>query len=147
GIVTFINRKFQKFTMESQDLIIGGTFQTLHFFSEFQKPVIALFEDFATKGPRITEIRVALPDGSARFYELSSTIGSNFGASSIADAPDSVVLVLKDITDRRTVEGHLLQAQKAKTLGESIVALAYSFNSALTTITGYASLTASKIQD
>lgn len=147
GIVTFINRKFQKFTMESQDSVIGSVFQTLQFFPEFQRSVISLFEDFALKGARINEIRVALRDGSARFYELSSTIGSNFGASSIADAPDSIVLVLKDITERRTVEGHLLQAQKAKTLGESIAAIAYSFNNALTTITGYASLTASKVQE
>ncbi len=49
-------------------------------------------------------------------------------------------ITLKDITDQRRVESHLLQAQKMKSLGSIVRGVAHSFNNALTTIIGNASL-------
>ncbi|MCB0330938.1 MAG: response regulator, partial [Bdellovibrionales bacterium] len=49
------------------------------------------------------------------------------------------LLTVQEITDRRTIEFHLLEAQKMKNLGSVMGSIAHSFNNSLTAIIGRAS--------
>ena len=54
--------------------------------------------------------------------------------------PTGAVAAVRDITERRAIEQHLLQAEKLKSLGEMASGVAHDFNNMLTAILGRAQL-------
>ena len=51
----------------------------------------------------------------------------------------SVIITIKEITDRRTVESHIIKSQKMGSLGSFVSGIAHAFNNTLTAIAGQAS--------
>ena len=87
----------------------------------------------AQHGAMQATLRYRHADGSWRWIELS--------AAGIArqDGP-AVVIVGRDITERRLLEAQLFDAQKMESIGRLAGGIAHDFNNLLTAISGYASL-------
>lgn len=140
GTITFLNRKFRKFAEITTNDVIGKNIEQIGMNPGFCKSILALIEPTFEKGARVSEIKVnQLPD-KLRFFEVSSQRSDQLENSSMNDGPDSIILTAKDITDRRTVEKHLLQAKKVESLGSIVNGIAHAFNNSLTAITGMASI-------
>jgi len=100
------------------------------------EPTLRVFaEGVATGiGGRLLELRVRHKDGT---YRILEAIGRY-----LLDDPlvHGVVINARDVTERRSLERQLLQAQKMEAVGRLAGGVAHDFNTALTAILGYAGL-------
>ncbi|MFP3982653.1 MAG: PAS domain S-box protein [Desulfurivibrionaceae bacterium] len=87
-------------------------------------------------------------DGQVRRRETSATtengvIHMEVSASPVRDAYGNIVAgveTIRDITDRKSLEAQLVQAQKMEAVGRLTSGIAHDFNNLLSTIMGYSDL-------
>lgn len=139
GTISFINRKFKALTELHDNEVLGRRLEQVVLRPELKECLMQLVERTFCKGSKTVELKLnQLPD-KLRFFEISSQFSAAYGESTLGDGPDSVIISVRDITDRRSLETHLLQAQRLAALGNMVQGLAHSFNNALTAIAGEAS--------
>lgn len=139
GTVTFINRKFRELTGASINEAVGKDIFNIGLPIELSKKILDIVEFTLGHGSRVSEYKLNQLPNPLRFLELSAFKADQLESSTISEGPDSVIIKVKDITERRTVESHLLQGQKLASLGNFVSGFAHSFNNALTAIAGHAS--------
>lgn len=89
-----------------------------------------------------TEYRFMLKNGDIRYIEsLGNLIRDENGE------PSQVVIVSRDITERKRLEQQLLQAQKMEALGKLAGGVAHDFNNLITAIIGYSEFLSEKFKD
>ena len=136
GTITLANPRFVEVTGIRMHEIAGRKINAVGLDPELVRQLEALVERTCRRGACSSEVKLNKLPASLRFLELSSLrpeepdSGQSLG---------SVIITVRDITDRRTVEAHLLQAQKADSLGSVVAGIAHAFNNTLTTIIGQAS--------
>jgi PAS domain S-box-containing protein len=139
GTITFVNRRFRQLAEMSSNEVLGKRIENVDLNPTLRTHILELIEATFTRGPRALEVKLnRLPD-KLRYFEISTRRPDELENSSLGDGPESLILTVKDITDRRTVESHLLQAQKLSSLAPLLNNLAHSFNNTLTAIIGQAS--------
>jgi two-component system cell cycle sensor histidine kinase/response regulator CckA len=79
-------------------------------------------------------LRITRPDKSAT-WALVNTRPMIEGS-----AVDGIVATLHDVTERRRLQAHLLQAQKMDAIGRLSAGIAHDFNNLLTSVIGYSDL-------
>ncbi|MCB0311191.1 MAG: PAS domain S-box protein, partial [Bdellovibrionales bacterium] len=139
GTISFVNKNFRKLSEMTSNEVIGKNISALSMNPVIREQIEGLVEVAFVNGPRTTEIRLNELDQNLRFLEIATQKPEDFDLASLSDGPNSLIITLRDITNRRTVESHLLQAQKLTSLGNAIAGIAHAFNNSLTAITGNAS--------
>jgi len=85
--------------------------------------------------PFEADYRVRRPDASVRWIH-----DRGFPALGKEGGPPRMVGLAADVTDRKRLEGELLQAQKMELVGRLAGGIAHDFNNLLTIISGYVSM-------
>jgi PAS domain S-box-containing protein len=78
-----------------------------------------------------------------------STVWANMAVSAIGppgEAPSALIAFVQDISERKRLDEHLLQAQKMEALGQFSGGVAHDFNNILAAIGGYTELSQMKLQ-
>jgi two-component system cell cycle sensor histidine kinase/response regulator CckA len=89
----------------------------------------------ATGMPYEVDHRIVRPDGSVRWvHEQADVVSDGQGR------PQSMIGTVQDITERKSLEDQLLQAQKMEAMGRLAGGVAHDFNNLLTAILGYADI-------
>jgi PAS domain S-box-containing protein len=140
GTVTYVNRKFCALAEIKSAEILGRTLEQINMNPELRAQATQLVEATYQRGPKRLELKLGEPNHNLRFLELESQFAANLESATLPAGPDALILTLRDITDRRTVEATLFAAQRHTTLGRLVAGIAHDFNNALTTIIGHASI-------
>ena len=74
------------------------------------------------------QLAVPIPDGELRDLE----------ARTVVSGEDEVLIITRDVTERKQLEQQLLQAQKMDAIGQLAGGVAHDFNNLLSVIMGYA---------
>lgn len=88
------------------------------------------------------EKRYVRPDGSNVWVTL--TVSAMWAPG---EAPGLCIAVVQDITERKRLDEHFLQAQKMEALGQFSGGVAHDFNNILATISGYTELSRLILKD
>ena len=102
----------------------------------------ALLEEMFTRvrETRVPAVEIELsgrtPHGAGQRHWLASI----FPLGTIGSAADGVGLVIVDTTERKSLEGQLLQAQKMEAVGRLAGGIAHDFNNMLTAVMSYSDL-------
>ncbi len=134
GKIIFFNDMFREMAQCTSNEIAGRTLSDLNMNGEVRKQIETCLEELSSSNSEqySTEFRInELPD-SLRFFLMTA---EPFDGND----EEGYTLSFCDISERRTVETHLLQAQKMKSLGKVVAGIAHAFNNYLTNITGQAS--------
>lgn len=94
----------------------------------------SIAEALSTHQVQTFEYQLAI-DEQARDYE----------ARIVANGPEEVLAIIRDVTERKSLEAQFLQSQKMESLGRLAGGIAHDFNNLLGGIMGYASLLKSKL--
>jgi PAS domain S-box-containing protein len=128
-----VNQSFVRVTGYSEQEIIKETPDSLKLFPD-PGAYLALLESLRHGGRiRNAELIVQRKDGSRR-----QTLAS-IELLNLKDQP-CMIAALQDVTQQRSLEGQLLQAQKMEAVGQLAAGIAHDFNNLLTIIQGYTSL-------
>jgi two-component system, cell cycle sensor histidine kinase and response regulator CckA len=117
-----------------EELIGRGMFELVH--PDDAETTLRVFaEGVATgKGGRLLDVRFRHKDGT---YRILEAIGRYLVNDPLVHG---VVINARDVTERRSLERQLVQAQKMEAVGRLAGGVAHDFNNVLTAILGYAGL-------
>jgi PAS domain S-box-containing protein len=138
----YVNERLAEIQGYSREELIGKDFR--NFLDEESKRRLADRERQRKIGMKLSphfELTILRKDGGVRHVEIS--------ARSIRDSKGSVniIVILKDITEKKRMEEQLLQAEKLRAVGEMASGVAHDFNNALAGILGNAQLLLHSVKD
>lgn len=139
GTIRFINRAFRNVTEMSEAEPLGRKIEATGIRPEISELLMQLVERTLERGGKTVECKLHDLPKPLRFLEFTSQTPETFSGSSLADSPDTVIITVRDITERRALEGHLVDGQRLSSLGAMVQGFGHTLNDSLTTILGQAS--------
>ncbi|HEX9656853.1 MAG TPA: PAS domain S-box protein [Bacteroidota bacterium] len=123
--------------------LLGSDLEALHGTNSFaeihaedRERIKSLFNETVRTGVgQRAEYRLVRNDGTVRFIESQGSVISDAGGKT-----SKVVIVSRDITERKRLEEQFLHAQKMESIGTLAGGIAHDFNNVLAIILGYLSL-------
>lgn len=135
--VRYANPDFLQWFALNNQQILGRNLKQLNLPESLIGELASIVSLTLQKGPQNCEFKInSLPE-NLRFFEATA---KNADSQEGNNLHNCVIVSLKDITDRRTIEAHLLQAQRLDSLGAMVSGMAHDFNNLLTKITALASV-------
>lgn len=139
GTISFANRLFSNLTEAKHSDIIGKSIHSVGLKPELAQALIEVVEASLSHGPRSIEKKLDGANGP-RFLQISTQVSADPEFRSLATSAHTAIVIVTDVTERRTIEASLLRAQKLDSLGSLASGVAHDFSNALTTIAGLASV-------
>ncbi len=140
GTISFINRKFRQYTGITLNVVKGKHIDLVGVDPALSRHLLNLLNRTLTSGGEVSEIKLNQLPAQLRFFEICTQRADSIHESSFKGDKDTVVVTLRDITNRRTIETSLLEAQKVESLGGMVKGFAVSFNGSLARIAEETSL-------
>lgn len=140
GTIVFANRPFSEMVGIKSENFIGKRFDTVGVLDVWYTPLMEIAQETHEKGPRIRELKLSSSSNRLVFYELSARPASPTADMLSGGEPDNIIITIRDITERRSIESGLFKAQRLESIGALMTGLAHEFSNSLTSITAKASL-------
>ena len=134
GTIGFVNRKFRQFSGITLNIVNGKRLDLVGIDASLAQHMLMMLDRTLTNGVEVAEVKVNQIPDKLRFFEICAQRGDTVTHSTLGGDDSTVVVILRDITDRRTIESNLLKAQKLESLGIMVKGLALAFNNALSRI-------------
>ena len=136
GLLLEVNDSFVKLTGCAREELLTKTYQTLTP-TEYRKREAEIVQKIIRTGePAEYEKEFLRKDGSR--VAVSLTV---FIVKGPRGRLGGLAAIIKDITERKSLESQLRQAQKMEAIGQLTGGIAHDFNNLLTVINGYSELT------
>ncbi|MBI3048260.1 MAG: PAS domain S-box protein [Acidobacteria bacterium] len=142
GVITYINRAFERVTGYSASEAIGRTPKLLKSGAEDPDLYTRLWQTIRSGQKWSGEIRNRRKDGS--LFTMEETITPVLNEEGRIVSFFSIGL---DVTERKSLEAQLRQAQKMEAVGQLAGGIAHDFNNILTAIAGYTELLLDKLKE
>lgn len=140
GCVLYANRAFCDLVELRHGEPMGKSLGSLTLNPDIQAALLEIHEVTLGRGPRVIELKLNELPQKLRFLLLTSHVPKHPLESAMADLKSAnIIITVKDITDRRTLEANLLEGQKLSSLGILVGGIGHCFNNMLTSIAGQAS--------
>lgn len=140
GTITFANRMLHKLLDLREDNILGKNISSLGIDAQICTALLTAIEKTYTKGANVCEVKLRNLSGQLRYFELSCQMSKVIETGDQPPPSPSVIVTVRDITERRTLEDHLLHSQRHASLGGMLRGMMHEFNNTLTAISGHASV-------
>ena len=139
GNYTSINKAGETITGYTQDEVLGMSIADTVAPEDIGRARQMIAEKI--EGGKVTayELQILAKDGRRIAVEVNSKLVFNNGI------PVSIQGIARDITERKSLEDQLIQAQKLESVGRLAGGIAHDFNNMLTAINGYSDLTLRKL--
>ena len=133
GVFVEVNKAFERLSGFGREEVLGRSAEELGFWDEPEERDL-LADGLKRKGSvRNMEVRFRLKSGKVHDFLLSAELIELEGAS-------CVLTVARDVTELRSLEAQLRQAQKMEAVGRLAGGVAHDFNNMLGVIMGYTDL-------
>lgn len=130
GIVQFANRQFLQLMHISEGEILGKDISALGIDAQASTAFRKAVKDTLRRGGLVSELKLNTLPNRLVFLEIKAQLSEEHNHTT----PRAVILTIRDITERRTIEAHLLESQKVGSLGQMVTGIAHEFNNVLTSI-------------
>lgn len=131
GTIGFANRKFREFTGITLSNVNGKSVDAVGIEPVLLQHLQDMLRKASSGKNGSIEVKLNnLPD-KLRFFELNIVPANVLEDTDPADDADSMLLTIREITERRTIEASLLKAQKVEALGMMVKGFAESFEASL----------------
>lgn len=120
--------------------IIGRDIEAVECPTIWKNSIKDVAKEVLTNGPQTQELKIQDSEGIPRFFELSGRLSSGQSGPSDNIENDSVMIAIRDITDRRRIEDSIRESHKINSLGNLVAGMAHAFSNCLTTLSAKVSL-------
>jgi PAS domain S-box-containing protein len=135
GLFLDVNDSFLKLTGHTKEELLTKTYQDLTPM-EYRKFEADIIQKIIRSGePAEYEKEYLRKDGS-----LVATSLTVFVVKNREGQPGALAAIIKDVTERKTLEMQLFQAQKMEAIGQLTGGIAHDFNNLLTIVNGYSEM-------
>ena len=142
GVITYVNRTFERVTGYSAGDAIGHTPRLLKSGLEDSDLYTRLWQTVLSGRKWSGEIRNRRKDGSLFTVEETITPALNEEGRIV-----SFISIGLDVTERKSLEAQLRQSQKMEAVGHLAGGIAHDFNNNLTAIAGYTELLVDRLRE
>ncbi|MCB0319475.1 MAG: response regulator [Bdellovibrionales bacterium] len=132
GKIMFVNQKFQQLTELTDPDPTDKEFVNIPINEELRTNILTLLKKLPEGMTLSDELKINQLPRTLRFFSIGIEPHAR-------EDQQGHLITLQDITDRRSLESHLFESHKIKSLGSIMGGLSHAFNNSLTTIVGLAS--------
>ena len=139
GFIRYVNPRFSECTGASLETLLERRERIFHDAHPTEEAYQAFLRQIRGGHPWRGEVSTRGPTGDSRWESIQVSAIRN-----PAGAVTNFLMLREEITERKTLEGQLRQAQKLESIGTLAGGIAHDFNNLLSIINGYAELMLSR---
>ncbi len=140
GEIIFATPSLSEVLNLPENAIVGKDVDAIDCLPIWKNSIKDIAKEVLTNGPQTQELKIQNAEGVQRFFELSGRLSSGQNQPSEHMENDSVMIAIRDITDRRCIEDSIRERNKINSLGNLVAGMTHAFSNCLTTLSAKVSL-------